>query len=451
MKPRRMGRRLLTSSAVLEPGEPGLPADRAPQNIPKRSVVATALGNAMEWYDFGIYAYLATYMAQLFFSGNPRATGLILTFSALAVGYLGRPLGSLVLGRLGDRYGRRNILTLTMFLMALSTFLIGALPTYAAIGVAAPIALTALRVVQGFAAGGEWGGGVTYLVEHAPARQRAFTTSWQTFTVQIGTVLGAGAGVLVISALPEESVLSYGWRIPFLIGILLGGLGIYMRSRTAETPVFQRIEAEHSVERAPLSTLLRYRREIATIVGICVFWQAAFGVYLVYMPTYLAEVLHFPESFGLLATAIATLFSGFLIPVAAVISDRIGRRPVLLAGAIFAIVTSLPFLWLIAGASKPVSVLLLCALFLPLSACAGAAPALLAELMPTKVRYSGVSIPFSFCIVIFTGSTPLFATFLIQQTGAPLSLAIYMIVAAIVGLAVVLRTPETSTMDLRGE
>lgn len=421
------------------------PIPLAPQGR-ANAIAAGAIGNALEWYDFGVYVYLAVFMSQVFFA-SPSA-GLMLTFGTFAVGYLMQPIGSIVLGHVGDRVGRRVALTIGVLGMAVATFAIGLLPTFAAVGIAAPLLLTALRMVQGFAAGGEWGGAAAYMIEHAPPRGRGFATSWQQFTVLMGTLLGVGLSALLTSVLTEADMLSFGWRIPFLLGIVLGAVGVYMRWRTPETPLFRQLKREGVVEEAPLLRLWRHRGAMVRIIGICIQWDVTFTFYLNYTPTYLTKVLGFPAAFGLIVATITTAVVAALVPLTGMLSDRIGRRPVLALAGVLSITLTLPVFLLLQDAGHHLAALLLVVIALPIALLSGAAPSTLAELVPTGVRYSGLSIPSAVSVAVFGGLTPLIATALVTLTGHPLSVAFYVMAAAVIGLVTVVFTRETAMRPL---
>jgi MHS family proline/betaine transporter-like MFS transporter len=410
-------------------------------------IIAGAIGNTLEWYDFAVYVYLAIFINRLFF---PSAdTGLILTFSTFALGYFVRPIGAIITGYIGDRLGRRTALAGTVILMAIATCGIGLLPTYATAGIAAPLLLTGFRVLQGLATGGEWGGAATFMIEHANPNRRAFITSWQQVSVLGGTLLGSGFCALLTSQLSDTEMLAYGWRIPFLFGIALGGVGLYLRYKTAETPKFEELEKLGRIVKSPLAGLSQHWPALLRIVGFTAQWSVTFTFYMNYTPTYLTRELKFPSSFGLIATTIAIAFVAFFVPFAGILSDRIGRRPVIVLAGIYTLVVTWPMMILLQQASQPLAIGILLILVVPIILISGTAPALLCELVPTGIRYSGLSVPYSISVACFGGLTPLVVTWLVGATGKPLSVTGYVMAAAVIGLVTVAFTPETAKSALR--
>src|SRR5580700_378760 len=250
----------------------------------RKAVIAGTIGNVLEWYDFGVYGYFATTMSQLFFPGDDKTISLLKAFAVFGVGFVMRPVGSVLFGIYGDRFGRRLALSAVIFLMAFSTVAIGLLPTYAQAGVLAPILLVVFRLLQGLSAGGEWGGSTSYIVEYAPEGRRGFIGSWQQFSVGGGFLLGSLSATIMNFTLAPATLASVGWRVPFLLGILLGGLGAYLRWRLADTPKFTDIEEHHAIAEAPLAEAFKqYPRETLTAFGITLHNTAAYYISLLYM------------------------------------------------------------------------------------------------------------------------------------------------------------------------
>jgi MHS family proline/betaine transporter-like MFS transporter len=410
------------------------------------AVVAGAIGNVIEWYDFGIYAYLATVISSEIFAAG--AAGLLLTFATFGVGFVMRPVGSIVLGHFGDKYGRRQALMFTVLVMAVSTCLIGLVPTYSAIGIWAPIILLILRLAQGFSAGGEWGGSAAFLVEYASQQRRGFVGSWQQFSIVLSLLLGSIVGAAT-TALPHDTLYSWGWRIPFLVGIIAAPVGVYLRYGMPDTPKFRRLSAEEGVENAPLIKVFRtHWRQILQAFGFTIVWTVAYYLFLTYFPTYLETQLDISYTRALLATSGELALTALLIPFMGTLSDRIGRKPLLIASCVLFIVLPYP-LFIAAGASYTAVILIALAFGVSIAVFSGPGPAAIAELFPTNVRYSALSIPYNIATAVFGGFAPFIATALIGATGQRLSPTYYIIAAAIVSLATIWTFRESARRGLQ--
>ena len=413
----------------------------------KKAIIAATIGNFVEWYDFTVFGYFATVIAAQFFpSGDPLAA-LLNTFAIFGVSFVVRPLGALVVGSYGDRLGRRGTLAVVILLMSGATFLIGAAPTYAQVGVLAPIILALARALQGFSAGGEFGGATSFMVEYAPEGRRGLYGSWQAFTQGLALAVGATLGVVLSSALPEEAFQSWGWRIPFLIALPLGLIGLYLRLRLEDTPNFQAVRQMEQVEPAPLRQTIRiHGKDILKVVGVIVFGTALTYLFI-FLPTYLTTTLGFSQPQALTANLIGILALLIVCPVTAVLSERAGRKPFLVGPALGTAVFAVPgFLLLQEGF---VAVVLAHVVFGALiGVFGGAYPAAFSELFPTKVRYSALSLGYSVSVSIFGGFAPLIFTYLLQTTGSPISPSYYVLGAAIVSLLAALTLTETAGRPL---
>jgi MHS family proline/betaine transporter-like MFS transporter len=365
-----------------------------------------------------------------------------------------RPIGGVVFGMLGDRVGRQRILAVTMLLMAAATFSIGLIPSAATIGPAAPVLLLIARLVQGFSTGGEYGGATTFVVEHAPDRRRGALASWLEGGTLAGFVLGSGTVTLLTAVLTPEAFVSYGWRIPFLVAGPLGVVGLYLRLKLEDTPAFT-AQSESDEEQASggqqlKETVFGQRGAMLMCIGLVLVFNVTDYLLLSYMPTYLTSTLGFPETQGLLILVVVmTLLIGGTLGVGR-LSDRIGRRPVILVGCAGFLLLSVPaFLLVQLGTITSIFGGLL-VLGLLLTCFTGTMPATLPALFPTRVRYAGVSIAFNISVSIFGGTVPLAVTALITLTGDPLTPAYYLMVAAVVGLISALLLKETAGRRLRG-
>ncbi|MET7744112.1 glycine betaine/L-proline transporter ProP [Streptomyces sp. NPDC005385] len=419
----------------------------------KRAVKAAALGNAMEWFDFGVYSYIAVTLGKVFFpSGNPTAQ-LLSTFGAFAAAFLVRPLGGMVFGPLGDRIGRQKVLAVTMIMMAAGTFAIGLIPSYASIGVGAPILLLAARLVQGFSTGGEYAGASTFIAEYAPDKKRGFFGSWLEFGTLAGYIGGAGLVTLMTALLSTEDLLSWGWRIPFLIAGPMGIIGLYLRMRLEETPAFtaELDKAEADRPKVPLREMITGQwRALLLCVGLVLVFNVTDYMLLSYMPSYLTSELKYDETHGLLVVLGVMALMMIVQPFAGALTDRIGRRPVIAAGCVGFLALSVPALLLIRQGSLVAIALGMGALGLLLVCFTAAMPAALPALFPTRVRYGSLSIGFNISVSLFGGTTPLVVTALIGATGNMMMPAYYMMAAAVIGGVAVWFMSESAGRPLPG-
>ncbi|MFD4628096.1 glycine betaine/L-proline transporter ProP [Streptomyces sp. NPDC058475] len=419
----------------------------------KRAVKAAALGNAMEWFDFGVYSYIAVTLGKVFFpSGNPTAQ-LLSTFGAFAAAFLVRPLGGMVFGPLGDRIGRQKILALTMIMMAAGTFAIGLIPSYATIGVGAPLLLLLARLVQGFSTGGEYAGATTFIAVYAPDKKRGFFGSWLEFGTLAGYIGGAGLVTLMTALLSDADLLSWGWRIPFLIAGPMGIIGLYLRMRLEETPAFaaELKKSEADRPKVPLREMITGQwRALLLCMGLVLVFNVTDYMLLSYMPSYLTSELKYDETHGLLVVLGVMALMMIVQPFAGALTDRIGRRPVIAAGCAGFLFLSIPAILLIRQGSLLAVALGMGALGLLLVCFTAAMPAALPALFPTKVRYGSLSIGFNISVSLFGGTTPLVVTALIGATGNMMMPAYYMMAAAVIGGVAVWFITESAGRPLPG-
>ncbi|EST24023.1 glycine betaine/L-proline transporter ProP [Streptomyces roseochromogenus] len=419
----------------------------------KRAVKAAALGNAMEWFDFGVYSYIAVTLGKVFFpSGNPTAQ-LLSTFGAFAAAFLVRPLGGMVFGPLGDRVGRQKVLALTMIMMAAGTFAIGLIPSYASIGVGAPLLLLAARLVQGFSTGGEYAGASTFIAEYAPDKRRGFFGSWLEFGTLAGYIGGAGLVTLMTALLSSHDLVSWGWRIPFLIAGPMGVIGLYLRMRLEETPAFaaELDKAEASRPKVRLREMVAGQwKALLLCMALVLVFNVTDYMLLSYMPSYLTSELKYDETHGLLVVLGVMTLMMIVQPFAGALTDRIGRRPVIAAGCAGFLFLSVPAVLLIRQGSLLAVALGMGALGLLLVCFTAAMPAALPALFPTRVRYGSLSIGFNVSVSLFGGTTPLVVTALIGATGNMMMPAYYMMAAAVVGGFAVWRMSESAGRPLPG-
>ncbi|MEU4673508.1 MFS transporter [Amycolatopsis sp. NPDC023774] len=427
-----------------------------------RAVGAAAIGNITEWYDFGVYGYLATTIQKVFFTDLPASAGQIATFGVFAVSFLIRPFGGLIFGPLGDRIGRKKVLSLTVILMALGTFALGVIPSYGAIGLAAPLLVLLARLVQGISTGGEYGNAMTFIAEYAPDRRRGFFGSWLEFGTLTGYAFGATIATVLSAVLSDQALLTWGWRIPFLLALPLGAVGLYLRQRLAESPAFAQLqETEQQNERVRSlggelrAVFTKYWPAMLLCAGLVLTWNVANYMLTSYMPTYLTETL--PEQHtGVGKTVSETLQIVVLVLLMVVItfvgrmSDKVGRRPVILAGCLGLVVLSLPAVLLVRAGGTTSTFFGLLVMGLVLVLFSAILPSTLPALFPTNVRAGGLSIAFNLSVSLFGGTTATVMSALVSGTGDLNWPAYYLMIAGVIGGICVFFMRETARRPLPG-
>jgi MHS family proline/betaine transporter-like MFS transporter len=416
----------------------------------RKAVTAGAIGNFVEWYDYSVYGFFATVIASQFFPSEDRVASLLATFAVFAVAFFMRPVGAFVFGHYGDTIGRRNTLAAAVIMMGIATLMIGVLPSYAQIGVLAPILLVVARLLQGFSAGGEWSGSAAFMVEYAPENKRGLYGSWQQVSIVAGLLVGSAMGGLLGTVLSEDALNAWGWRIPFILGMVVALVGLYLRLRVEDTPAFRIIEEKEEITEAPVKeSFTAHWRESLTAIGFTVAWTVAYYILLTYMPTYVSETLGIPLTQALLSNAIGLVVLMALIPFTAALSDRIGRKPLLIAFSALIALLTYP-LFLLASTQVLAFIVLAQVLFgVIISLFSGPGPAALVEMFPTNVRYSALGVSYNIAVAAFGGTAPFIATYLISRTGSNFSPGFYLIAAAVVTLIVVSTMKETYREPLR--
>ncbi|VEF11185.1 proline/glycine betaine transporter [Pseudomonas fluorescens] len=425
----------------------------------RKAITAAALGNAMEWFDFGVYGFVAYVLGKVFFPGADPGTQMIAALATFSVPFLIRPLGGLFFGALGDKYGRQKVLAATIVIMSLSTFAIGLIPSYATIGIWAPILLLLAKMAQGFSVGGEYTGASIFVAEYAPDRKRGFLGSWLDFGSIAGFVLGAGVVVLISTILGEEQFESWGWRLPFFLALPLGMIGLYLRHALEETPAFQQhVEKLEQGDREGLAggpkvsfkeVATKHWRSLMTCIGVVAATNVTYYMLLTYMPSYLTHNLHYSENHGVLIIIAIMVGMLFVQPLIGFISDKIGRKPFIVVGSIALFIFSIPAFMLINSGSLGLIFAGLLTLAVILNFFIGVMASTLPAMFPTHIRYSALASAFNVSVLI-AGLTPTVVAWLVESTNDLYMPAYYLMVIAVVGLVTGVTMKETANKPLRG-
>ncbi|CAA2144325.1 MHS family MFS transporter [Methylobacterium sp. WL19] len=441
----------MASTAIVMETEGGLDRNEVSLADRRQIVWSSVIGTTVEWYDFLIYGTAsALVFNKLFFPSIDPVVGTIAAFGSYAVGFLARPLGGIVFGHFGDKIGRKAMLSLTIMIMGLGTFLIGCLPTYAQIGVWAPILLVTLRLVQGIGIGGEWGGAVLMVVESVPAHRRGFFGSIVQLGYPLGVILSIGAFALT-GLMPEAEFLAWGWRLPFLASAFLVGVGLFIRLRLHETPSFQRVKERAAVAKIPVVEILtEHPRTFLKAVGLKVSEIAYVSIVTVFSISYVTGKLGLPRSIILNGILVAAIIELFTIPVFGWLSDRYGRRTLFVVACLFSIVFAFPLFQLL-DTRDPTIITLTVAVALSFGQgiMFGTGAAWMSELFDARLRYSGASLGFQVGAALSGGFTPLIAAALLTwSSGATWPISVYLIVLACVTLVAAFLSPETARRQI---
>jgi metabolite-proton symporter len=416
----------------------------------RRVVMASAVGTTIEWYDFFIYSTAAALVfGSQFFSSLDPASAQLAAMATLGVTFLVRPLGSVVAGHYGDRLGRKQMLVLTLGVMGAATVAVGLLPTYAQVGVLAPVLLVLMRCLQGFSAGGEWAGAALMAVEHAPPHRRAWYGSSSQVGTPLGLILANAVVLLMVATTTEAQFLAWGWRIPFLLSVVLIFVGFYIRNRVQESPVFAELKAQQREERAPIGELLRgHKRAVALAAGTFLANNMVGYIFLSFLLSYATNTLGLPRS-----TMLAVVIGGSVVWLLAIlysgwVADRVGARRVFLVGFGVMLVWCVPFMRLVDSRSVPAIVLAVAVLTVTKGLSYGAQSALYAGLFPTRVRYSGASLAYALGAILGGGFAPAVATWLVQRTGSGTPVGVYMLAATAVSFVCTLMIRPSDVVGL---
>ena len=416
----------------------------------QKVIAASLIGSVIEWYDFFIYGTAAALIfGQLFFPGSDPLIGTLYSFGTYAVGFIARPIGGVFCGHYGDKIGRKSMLVMTLIVMGVATTLVGLLPTYESIGIWAPILLVVLRFLQGFAVGGEWGGATLMAVEYAPPGRRGFFGSWPGMGIPAGLVV-ATAVFTASSSLPPEQFLSWGWRVPFLVSIVLVAVGLFVRLKILETPAFQQMQESGGSSELPVVDVFRYYwRSLLLTMGAFFLLNGGFYVTVTFMLAYGTQNIGVGSGTMLTGVLIAGTVQIFAIGAFAALSDRVGRRPVYLGGAVFLLLFSFPLFWMVNTGVAPLIWLAMSIAIVALGAMYGPSGAFFSELFSTRVRYSGASLGYQLASAVAGGFAPVIAVALLSAYGYP-AVALYMIVMALITITAVYLATETYQRDISG-
>ncbi len=435
-----------------QPPHSTVSTDDVPPDVLKKAVAASAIGNATEWFDYGIYAYGVTYISAAIFPGDTESATL-LALMTFAVSFLVRPLGGLVWGPLGDRIGRRSVLAITILLMSGATLCVGLVPSYATIGFWAPVLMVLLRMVQGFSTGGEYGGAATFMAEYAPCRRRGFFGSF----LEFGTLAGFSLGALLMLGfslvLSDDQMSTWGWRLPFLVAAPLGLIGVYLRSRLEDTPIFRELEETGEKEDRTATQfkdlLGQYWGPILRLGGVVVALNVVNYTLLTYMPTYLEQSIGLSSTMSLLVPIIGMLAMMVFLPIAGGASDRIGRKPMWWFSLVGLFIAGVPMFMLMGtnAVGAVIGFAVLGLLYVPqLATISATFPAM----FPTHVRYAGFAIAYNVSTSIFGGTAPAVNDWLVNRTGDNLVPAYYMMAACVIGAIALIKVPETTRCPMNG-
>lgn len=401
-----------------------------------KTVVVSMIGNLFEWFDFALFGYFAPIIGKLFFPSDDPTTELISAFGVFAAGFLARPLGGIIFGHIGDRLGRKKALVMTIILMAAPTAIIGCLPTYAQIGIAAPILLIIMRMLQGLSMGGNYSGSITFTTEHTNPKYRGFIGSFAVASCLGGILLGSATAAILSFILPESDLYTWGWRVPFIIGILICLVGYYMRRNIPESPEYILTQETGKIQQHPVIEVFReHGRTLVRVVLIIMLHDLSFYILFVYMASYLSEIIGLSKNAALTINTINLIVVSFMTIVSAWLSDRFGRKPVLTVAALMFIVGTIPLLTIVSHTTDTTTILIAqMALAVAVGGYFGPLPALMVESYPSSIRFSAIAITTNISGPLFGGTAPILVAYFVNSTGSSLIPAYYLTVGAIISL-----------------
>ncbi len=416
----------------------------------RKVVISGMVGNALEWYDYALYAQFASIIAQHFFppSHDPLVP-IIATFGVFAAGFIMRPVGAIVFGLIGDRYGRRAALSIAILTMAIPTALIGLLPTYESIGLFAPLLLTIIRLLQGLSLGGEFSGCITYIVEYAPINKRGLAGSTSFVSMCIGMLLGSLTATFISSIMDEQSFIQWGWRIPFVAGIVIGAIGLHIRLNLQESPVYLEAKEKGLLAEKPLQEICtNYRKELFIAMGLYLTVTVPFYTLTVFVNNFMQTLLKQPVADALLINSISLIIMIIVMPISAMISDKVGRKPILIIGTFAILLSTYPVFWLLAKPGFVLPLISQIIFAIVVAIYMGPVPTTLVELFPTKVRFTGVALSYNISAAIFGGTSPLVAFWLIKTLDNNHAMSYYIIFFSILTLYTLKYFTESYTKSL---
>lgn len=420
-----------------------------PRTRTAKIMLSAGIGHFIEWFDFGLYGTLAAIIASNFFISSDPAVALLKSFAVFGSGFLMRPLGGLYFGSMGDRQGRRKVLVTVIMITSLSTFVMGILPTFHQVGLLAPVLLVLTRLIQGFAAGGESSGVITYLAESAPSHRRATLTCWSENFSFMAFVCGSGLVLFLTYTLGESAMNDWGWRIPFLLAAPLGLGGLYMRRNMEDSAEFHKLKSTGKLEASPLrKTLTTSSKSLLFCVGFVVVKAVSSWVLQSFMPGYLSTHLHYSRTDAYLITTLGLLSVAVCMPLTGWLSDKWGRRPLMMTGCAGFILLTWPAMWLMTHGSVGTTIAAMSILGVFVAMFNGGCGAAMVELFPTSIRYGGIAIAYNMTVAVFGGITPLASASLIALTGDPISPAWYVMGTALISLVAVWYAKETAGKEL---
>ncbi|WP_263310817.1 MFS transporter [Brachybacterium atlanticum] len=431
------------------PTVPDTRAAQADRRAVRTSTIAGSIGVLVHWFDWAVYAYMATTISAVFFPEASKTAGLLATFGVFAISFLVRPIGAVIFGRLGDKLGRTTTLTVVILSMALSTLVLGILPGYATIGIVAPILLIATRVVQGLAAGGEFGSAAAFLGEFSPAHRRGFGCSWLEFGSLLGFLLASFVVLVLETVFTGDQITGWAWRIPFLVTVPLGLIGFYIRRRIEDTPEFRALQELETVASSPVREVFRSNwREFLKTCGMETFMNVTFYVVLVYLLTYQEVSLGFDAGRAALLSTLGSALALVVVPLAGAASDKVGRRPVLFTAAIALTVLSVPLFALMRTGTTGAALISTMGLALILAIILGTHAVTVVELFPTRTRQTGLSIAYAVTAALFAGTAPYLLTWLIDATGNTMMPGYFLAFVGVIGIITVATIRESRGIDL---
>lgn len=401
----------------------------------RRVVIASVIGNALEWFDFIVYGILAATIARVFFPEAAGESRLLAALALFGIGFVVRPLGGIFFGVYADRHGRRAALSIVILLMGVGTALLAAVPSYAAIGIGGPLLVLTARIIQGFSVGGEFGSATTMLIEYAPRHRRGLYGSFQMVSQALSFVLGGLAAFVITTSLPADAVESWGWRLPFIFGALVGPIGMYLRRSVDESPEFAELQAGSKHAAAPLRIVFSsHKRELIAAFSIIVAGTSTLYVLSIYLPLFATESLGLPARQAQIGLVCASLVIAVLVPVAGLLSDRVGRRTVIMAALLIFCGLLVVMMDRLIADPTPAHLFQTQMLAVFIAFVFGPAPALVAEIFPVAVRSTGVSIAYNLAVALFGGFAPFLNVWLVQASGNSMAPVYYVLVCSVVGI-----------------